>query len=340
MNPDNPHDGVPQVFPNQRSGDELDSNRIARIPRNHGEKRGKRGRRSKGKVARKRARTKRRVLFTWTIVISIATLATLGTFFVIWVWPYLDRAMVTTETDRQAVEGRVRKIPKFKPPGENETLALATKALAARTPAEVDALIRRGPYSHDEVIRLLTALPTTDGPIIEQSWLGGIDRNGLQIEGVEVDFGDSEHPKPRLVALTPDERGIWKMDFPAFTRLVEPAWDKLLADPDIKAAVVRVILVPDNYYNIPFASEAEWEAYSMVSQDIEKLLVGYCKRGSPQHRALRAAIRGGEAPVIRMTLEIRRVEGAAPRQFEISRVLAEGWIMGEEAFDEVLAGGR
>ena len=41
-----------------------------------------------------------------------------------------------------------------------------------------------------------------------------------------------------------------------------------------------------------------------------------------------------EIPVPRAILEIRRVEGAEPRQLEISRVLAEDWVMGDAPFDE------
>ena len=33
-------------------------------------------------------------------------------------------------------------------------------------------------------------------------------------------------------------------------------------------------------------------------------------------------------------LEIRRIEGAESRQFEITRVLAEDWVMSAKPFDE------
>jgi hypothetical protein len=36
----------------------------------------------------------------------------------------------------------------------------------------------------------------------------------------------------------------------------------------------------------------------------------------------------------RATLEIRRTEGAGDRQFEITRVMAEDWVMSATPFDE------
>lgn len=36
----------------------------------------------------------------------------------------------------------------------------------------------------------------------------------------------------------------------------------------------------------------------------------------------------------RMTLELRHVEGAQPRQVQISRVVAEDWVVGDRMFDE------
>jgi hypothetical protein len=38
--------------------------------------------------------------------------------------------------------------------------------------------------------------------------------------------------------------------------------------------------------------------------------------------------------LIRVTLEIRRTAGAESRQFEITRVLAEEWVLAAAPFDE------
>jgi hypothetical protein len=274
----------------------------------------------------------------WTLVIAAVAMLALGGAFAGWLIANQNRARDTTESDRQASVESVRKISVFDSPGEEEGLAMTRKVLAIRDPAGVDVLIRRGPVSREEVVRVLAALAETDGPLVDEIWLGGIDSNGLQLAGVELGFGDPEQPKPRLAIFTPDERGVWRMDFPAFARLADPPWDKLLADRSIATAVVRVAMVPDNYFNGPFASEEEWEAYGLVSPDTDELVVGYCRRGTPQSRTLWLAGRRADGPAIRMTLQLRRVEGADRRQFQISRVLAEDWVLGERPVDEVIGG--
>ena len=97
---------------------------------------------------------------------------------------------------------------------------------------------------------------------------------------------------------------------------------------------MRVSLAQDRYYNGPFADDTKWVAYGMVSPDMNDLLVGYCVRDSPQHRALELMWLNDQIEVLRATLEIRRVEGAERRQFEISQVLAEDWVMAEETFQQ------
>jgi hypothetical protein len=71
----------------------------------------------------------------------------------------------------------------------------------------------------------------------------------------------------------------------------------------------------------------------MASHDTELVILGYCKVDSPQAAAIKW-IFSNEGSINRVTLEIRRVEGAESRQFEISRVLAADWIVGNVPFDE------
>ena len=97
--------------------------------------------------------------------------------------------------------------------------------------------------------------------------------------------------------------------------------------------MVRVILGEDSYFNGPFQDDRQWVCYGMGSPDTETVLLGYCRVGSPQARAMIWMSSKGAA-VVRATLEIRRVEGASPRQFEIVRVLAEDWVMGKTPFED------
>jgi hypothetical protein len=100
--------------------------------------------------------------------------------------------------------------------------------------------------------------------------------------------------------------------------------------------VVRVYTGRDRYYNGPFADETVWAVYGMGSEDLDVALYGYCKRGSRQHRAMEFLIKADEKALIRVTLEVRKDVDARRRQFEITRVLAEDWVMAEKAFDTML----
>jgi hypothetical protein len=292
-------------------------------------------RRSQNAKVRQR-RTRHRVIAVWSTVIGIVAFAALGVAFFLWLQPMLLRDKDTTEQDRIAEESRVRKASRFDSPSDRETLALVRRALAVRDPDDVLDVIRPGPLTPTEVVERLKAIETQEGEITAAAWLSSVDRNGLSLEGVEVKYGNNEKTTKRLALLTPDERGVWKLDFPAFDRLVVPSWDKLLAGSE-PTGVVRVTVAHDRYYNGPFLDEDEWQAYGLVSPDIGKLLIGYCKRNSDQHLALESMWSmwsSEKSNLVRATLEIRKVEGAEPRQFEISRVLAEDWVMGERPFDE------
>ena len=110
---------------------------------------------------------------------------------------------------------------------------------------------------------------------------------------------------------------------------------------------VRVNVAKDTYYNGPFRDDRQWVCYGMVSPDTEVVMLGYCRKDSPQARAMERIVmdendlpggmQGGlpaaaKAPK-RATLEVRRVEGAEARQFEITRVLAQDWIVSAKPFD-------
>lgn len=325
------HQGVDGA---KRSG-EIDSSRVDRIRASaSGRRRGYSG----GLTRVKRVSLHGRIAWRWTLVIGALTLLALGGVFAGWVVANRDRNRDTSTQDQQAAAERVRKVTAFEPPSREETLAMTRKVLALREPGDVDAIIRRGAMSTEEVIRTLAALPQTDGDLVEESWIGSVDTNGLQLEGVELVFGDPVRPKLRLAFFTPDPRGVWRMDFPAFARPAVPPWERLLADRSITTAVVRVSVVPDNYFNGPFASEDEWESYGLVSLDTETLPVGYCRHGSPQSRTLRRAGERAARPAVRVTLQLSRVEGSDLRQFEISRVLAEDWVLGDLPADEAIGG--
>ena len=276
----------------------------------------------------------RTIVIGWSIALGIVAVAVVVFVFVVWMQPILARAKDTTERDRVAKESRARKASKFVSPTKEEALALVQKALAVRNPNEVERMIRPGSMTTQQVVDYLAAMKESDGEIKDYFWLSNVDKNGLLLEGVQVVFEGGERQRSRMAFLTPDEKGHWKLDFAAFARWVKPAWASLLEQPS-GVGVARVYTGQDRYYNGPFA-EGEWVAYGMGSEDIDVSLYGYCKRGSLQQRAMDLMISSAENSLARATLEVRKTEGADRRQFEITRVLAEDWVMGDEAFDSTV----
>jgi hypothetical protein len=71
----------------------------------------------------------------------------------------------------------------------------------------------------------------------------------------------------------------------------------------------------------------------MVGPGRGEVLFGYCKAGSPEQTAIKEALskQGGE---VRMMLEIEKVQGAAKRQFQVTKAIAEDWVVADEVFDK------
>lgn len=270
-----------------------------------------------------------------SIILGVVALGVVVAAFVLWLRPMLARAKDTRERDRIAQESRERKVSRFESPSKDESLALVRKALAVRDPDAVERLIRPGAMTPRQVVDYLVDMETVDGKIEDYYWMSNVDKNGLLLEGVQVVFKNPERQRSRLAFLTPDEKGRWKMDFAAFARWTAPAWDSLLKLKNGRG-LIRIYVGKGGYFNGPFADDKAWESYTLLSEDLDCNLYGYCKHGSLQQRAmdyLMAAVEDGPA---RATLEVRKIEGASEHQLEITRVLAEDWVLSDEAFENTL----
>ena len=294
-------------------------------------------RRALDKGGQRREGLRKAIILGWSLALVLMAAGVLiGTF----VWSTrkaMKRPPDQREAQRQAKEERVKIPSAFKSPLEDEARDIVRRALAAQTEAEVVRWIRTGTTPALEVAKQLAAIQAADGKTVEENWLGSIDANGILLEGVERVFDSQDRTKNRLAMLTPDGQGVWKMDFAAYARCGEPSWEKLLAEGPT-SGVVRVWVERDGYYNGPYADDADWDAYALASQDTSERLLGYCKRLSPQHRAMVLMRENTQGATARATLQIRRVEGAERRQFEVVRVLAEDWVMTDVPFDLKMEG--
>jgi hypothetical protein len=269
----------------------------------------------------------------WTLLLLAMVVISLGVALWLWVSPKIG---VATPKPLMAVVGKQveeQPVSRAASPSEQDAKALVKRAVAVRKPAEVEVFFRMGSSGPEEVVRFLEAMKAIDGPVDEFSWLSSLDVNRLTVDGVAVRFDESDGLRNRLALLTPDAEGKWKIDFDAFARTVKPAWEEIFGKR-FETAVVRVFFVKDNYYNGPFMDEKKWMCLTLKSPDREEPFFGYCKRGSPQAAAIDWIFSKKGLMPSRVTLELVNVEGAAALQYEVSRVLAEDWLLTDVPFDE------
>lgn len=284
-----------------------------------------------------RERNKRMlVILTWSAVFVTMALGVLGVAVWLWLRPKMNRAASGDGRTPVAEAVATHIVSRFESPSEKEALDFVKRAISIRDPSKVTAFFHPGSAKPEEVIDFLR-VKAEEGRVEGFTWLSSMDANGLLIDGVLVKTTVGNRLLNRLALLTPDEEGVWKIDFDAFARTVEPSWNELL-EKNAGVGLVRVIVAADSYYNGPFRDDTQWICYGMVSPDTEKILLGYCRKGTPQAKAMKRIVSDersvvGSRSAKRATLEIRRVEGAEPRQFEISRVMAEDWVMSATPFD-------
>jgi len=279
---------------------------------------------------------RRRMILVWSLVLCLTTVAVVGGFMMFWLRTHGNAKYVASGGYTDA---EVRIVSKFVAPGQDEALATVQQALASRDSAQVESLIHLGGATPAEVIDFMAQTETRDGKPISYVWLSSMNVDGLQIEGVLVSYAGKESPVERLAFLTPDDMGIWKVDFDGLARSSRPSWKDLL-DGRVDRAQVRVFIAKDEYFNGIYDRDTQWDCFGMVSLESnallpegQQLLHGYCKMDSAQAKAL-AKIFANDVRVHRVTLELFRAPGSDPRQFEIARVLGEEWVLTPKPFDE------
>lgn len=275
---------------------------------------------------------KRRLVLLWSAILIVATFGVIGGFIMYW----LKTRPARFDTGAPVAPRHERVVSRHVSPDEDEALRLVRAALASGNEVEAARHFRTGAGGAAEVLEMLRAEP--DGGKWKLDWMGSLDTDGQILEGVMVTPEDGDPARQRLAFLAPDEKGVWKVDFDSFARICRPSWEDLL-DGGARRAEVRVLIASDSYFNGPFASESEWSGFTMVSPDVKadegdvELLRGYAAKGSPQARALERIFQN-QVRMARVTLEVTRAPGAEARQFEITRVLSNEWVVGTKAFDE------
>ena len=334
MKPDGIKRSVTAAQNDRVAGDAPNIGRVARMPGTGMPKGEKRKRKRSDRSARKGKREGGRVLLNWMILIGIVGGILGGAAL------YMLNGLVTNEPsvvsekrleiDKDELE--VSKNPDLVSPSEPEALALVKAAMAVREPSQITSHFDLGKQTAETAVAFLADLEKNDGKFVRMDWLSNMNANGLNLEGVILRSLNNEKEHSRIAFLKPDGKGGWKVDFESFARIVTPSWKEFL-EGKVDHAMVRVLLAEDSYYNGPFSDEKVWKCYGIGSPDIQEVLQGYCKLDSPQAKAVEAILAKGQK-ITRVMIEIRRVKDGLAGQFEITRVLAEDWVAGDQTFDQ------
>lgn len=260
----------------------------------------------------------------WSGVLALVTLLVIGLALVFWLEPYLSKRPVKFAETSFPDDSQARVVSQFPSPSREQALERVRLALANRDPDKVESYFRPGSATCAEILDFVSSAEQRDGLVERYDWLSSLDVGGLLIEGVLVVSEGKDKPVERLAFLTPDSAGNWKLDFDAYARTAIPSWQDL--EKGAEQAIVRIFLAPDSYFNGPFSDDKQWNCYAIASADSEDLLRGYCKVGSAQATALQRLFSEGRT-LSRATVEIRRVAGGDPRQFEITQLLAPDWVL-------------
>lgn len=304
------------------SGDAPDIGRVSRLRGDPNPQTDTRRLRRRGETRLNAAR--KRTLLIWSVMLGCMTLAVLCVAFSLWIQS--REPTEVTATNSGETEARERIASKFPSPSREQALEQVKLALTNRNPGLLASLFRMGDASSAEVLDFLQSSEQQDGSLVRYDWLSSLDADGLLLEGVLVVYTKHEKPVERIAFLTPDESGNWKLDFESFARSIRPSWKELLGK-QADEALVRVLVGRDYYYNGIY-SEKEWICYTIASPDMEELLRGYCKVGSPEAERMQGLFTQGQKPS-RATLEIRHRMEAESKQFEITRLVARDWVVAE-----------
>lgn len=262
----------------------------------------------------------------WIILLGVITLAAFAVPFGIWISKHQENFAddSTRASEFPEVEYVVRVPSRFPSPSQEDATQMVEKALANRDPAEVSTYFR-STFRPDEVIDFLEQTETRDGKIEGTEWHSSLDTEQILLEGVVVNFKRENATTQRFAFLTPDESGVWKVDFDAYARCSKPGWSDLLKK-ESPGGMIRVVISQKAYYNGAFANDNEWVSYKLLSPDAPVDLIGYCKVGTPLADSL-AELFVDKIDLHRVTLEICRVSGSEVCQFEITRILSTDWVV-------------
>lgn len=215
----------------------------------------------------------------------------------------------------------------------SEAIEIVTQALANRDPSLIQDffIIGEGDNPADVMVELLR-IRDVEGKITGTEWLGSKfpTMSSAQQAVVRTTKDEIVRTRRAQLALGPDEK--WRIDLDAYLRKCDPPLAEVAAT-EFGTFVVRVFVTEENTYSGIYSEKTEWSAYSLTSPDTTDSLYAYAKRESSQYKAMRQILIS-DKDLSHATLTIIKQPNSGPRQFEVSRVMADDWIIRKKDFDE------
>jgi hypothetical protein len=158
------------------------------------------------------------------------------------------------------------------------------------------------------------------------------DDAGLEKTGFAARFASGSFRLLNVVA-TPEGQ---RVDWDSYARYCSASWEHLLSGKE-SSAEVRVFVSPGDYHNGPFSNAAEWTCFRLMSPDLPegRDVFAYAAIGSSRETQLRRIVLRAAQFRQHMTLQIESREApGGERLFEITRVLALGWVRGPRDIED------
>jgi hypothetical protein len=197
---------------------------------------------------------------------------------------------------------------------------IVDKFLAASTPQERLRWVRQPAAVADLMERFYQDGPGASEKVagLQKMPTGATDDQAFERFTVTMTDGSR-----RLLCVPFDESGA-RVDFKSYARHCSEPWSAVLDGTASKATEMRVFLQRGSYYNYAFADERQWLCLIATSPELEHPIHLYARRNNPD---LLLFLQNPPQQPQRCTIALENTgEGHLKQQWQLTRVLATGWV--------------
>lgn len=304
-------------------------------------------RRRRGRSGRSRNHAKEgAIMRRWVTTILILG----GTVFsLVMTWTLVKPMVFKKDPPPSTLDGSEANI---EPLTTAHAISLAQSMLDARDAKALSKVMFDGELTPELAYKGIQEIADEEGKPGTPQWVGYIDSMTVPMASLAIPYDSN---KWRVLLVTPNKDGKWKVDLDSYMRLCSPSLEKIAAG-DADEAFVRMIATRDNYFNGPFSDENVWNCYSLRLDSFESTIYGYCKKGSKQDNAMRAVekrnakVSGKDLPgtsinmmgqpdraiPMRVALRLKKVDGSTSQQYEIASVISDDWVVSATPLEDII----